>query len=240
MILSNIIKGDLKMIDVKENELLNAKLDTLYKKYTSDFLDEWEKSFSEWIKESKEEVPYRMNEFGIVNIQNYDKDNGVLFVAKETNNWENKDFKSGCLFRGWLSNIVEQGYIGQGVKPNMWYNVGRWMLLIENPDRDIKEIASAKQEAIGAIGRIAFTNVNKVRGKKSSETEYNQLAKTAVVGDVLRQEIKILNPQIIVCCGTKWVLDKHIENFNGKILDMPHPGARLSTEKMLLRLREQL
>lgn len=100
------------MIDVKENELLNAKLDTLYKKYTPDFLDEWGKSFSEWIKESKEEVPYRMNEFGIVNIQNYDKDNGVLFVAKETNNWENKDFKSGCLFRGWLSNIVEQGYIG--------------------------------------------------------------------------------------------------------------------------------
>ena len=112
------------MIDVKENELLNAKLDTLYKKYTSDFLDEWEKSFSEWIKESKEEVPYRMNEFGIVNIQNYDKDNGVLFVAKETNNWENKDFKSGCLFRGWLSNIVEQGYIGQGVK----YVVQCWTL----------------------------------------------------------------------------------------------------------------
>ena len=224
------------MIDVKENELINIKLDTLYKKHTPDFLDEWHKAFNEV-------PPSRINEFGIINIENYDKDNGVLFICRETNGWDNQDYSSGCLFRKWMCDITKEGLAGKGhIKkhPNMWYNVGRWIMLMQVPETSIEELALLKEKAIPAIGQIAFTNINKVRGKEQSRKEYNILAKSSVVGEVLKREIEIINPKVIVCCGTGWVFDYHVQNYSGKVIYMPHPGARLNTEKMLMNLKKQI
>lgn len=226
------MKRGIVMIDSKENELINIKLDTLYKKYTPDFLDEWNKAFDDV-------PPSRINQFGIIDIQQYDNTNAILFICKETNGWDNEDYSNGCLFRQWMCDITKNGIEGKA-HPNMWYNIGRWIMLMNNPEKSLDEIACIKSEAIQYIGKIAFTNINKVRGKKDSKKEYNQLAKTPVVGEVLRKEIEIINPKIIVCCGTGWVFDKHVSEFSGKIIYMPHPGARTSTEKMLMQLKEQL
>ncbi|MBQ7874231.1 MAG: hypothetical protein IJ306_03595 [Oscillospiraceae bacterium] len=222
------------MIDFKENELINNRLDTLYKKYDLEFIEEWQKVF-------KDEPPKRLNAFGIINIHKYDMDNGILFICRETNNWKNEDYSKGVLFRSWMCEMTENGLSDHAKRhPNMWYNIGRWAMLINSPETPIEEIASLKSEVISCIGNIAFTNINKVRGKEQAETEYNLLAKTPVAGEVLKREIEIIKPKIIVCCGTGWVFDRNIKNYDGKVIYMPHPGARANTENMLMKLKKQL
>lgn len=224
------------MIDVKKNKHINAELDNLYNKYTQDFLVEWKKAFNTT-------PPSRINEFGIINIQKYNTDNGILFICRETNGWDNKDYEKGCLFRNWMCDITEKVFKDKShIKqhPNMWYNIGRWVLLIKSPDTPIEELSSLKKETIKHIGQIAFTNINKVRGSEQSKKEYNRLAKSSVVGEVLKKEIQIINPKVIVCCGTGTIFDKHIQNYSGKVIYMPHPASRKKKKDLLMELKKQL
>ena len=62
--------------------------------------------------------------------------------------------------------------------------------------------------------------------------------------DVLREEIEIIKPKIIMCCGTWYVVNYHLnceelEKNGCKVLCMPHPAARKSSLKMLEDLRKQ-
>lgn len=221
------------MIDLKENELINVNLAALYKKFTPDFLKEWEKAF-------EKKAPPRINEFGVIDIEKYDADSGVLFIGKETNGW---NFSEGCLFRKWLEDITKYGFTkGSHVKkhPQIWYNVGRWSALLKYPDISAGELASLKSEVLPAIGNIAFTNINKVYGYKQSKDGYYRVALSCVAGEVLRQEIEIIKPKAVVCCGTGEIFLHHVKNYSGKVIFMPHPAARASTEEILAELKKQL
>lgn len=225
------------MIAPKTNKAINELLRKEYKAATTELLAEWEKAFTSEI------APSRINEFGIIDEERYDADNGILFICRETNGWSNEDYESGCLFRGWMEDISRNGLEGRGhIKkhPNMWYNIGRWAALIQNPNTPVKEIASMKEAAIHAIGTIAFTNVNKVRGYNSSRGEYYQLAHSYNVGEIIKKEIEIIAPKIIVCCGTCRPVLKLIPKYEGKIIIMPHAGARKKTLDMLEDLYSQI
>jgi len=222
------------MVDIERNQQINKALSKLYEQYTPAFLAEWENAF-------KEPKPPRINEFGIIDERRYDTDNGILFICKETNGWDDKEFLNEPLFREWMNNISLNGLAGRKhirKYPQMWYNIGRWALLLHNPLLDINELSEYK--FLNEIGTIAFTNINKVRGKESAKKEYSQLAYTDVVGEVLRKEIEIIKPKIVVCCGTGTVFRHHIKGFDGKLICMEHPGARGGTEKMLNGLKSQL
>ena len=222
-------------INKKENDLVNAKLRALYEEYTTDFLHRWMKIFNS-------PAPCRINEFGIIDVEKYDSDNGILFVGRETNGWSDEDYASGCLFRDWMCEITQEGLSGGHIKqhPNMWYNIGRWIMLLTEQGRPITNIAEAKDEAISAIGKIAFTNVNKVRGRSSSGKEYFALANDSLVKELLKKEIEIINPKIIVCCGTARPVFPLPDNFSGELYVMPHPGARKNKINMLLELNKQM
>ena len=129
--------------------------------------------------------------------------------------------------------------------PIRWYNLGRWLMAIENPDRDIADICNRKSEALYMLGTMAFTNINKVRGKSRSSKAYKEVAKSAIAGKLLRCEINIINPRIIICLGTFEQVKAHVDvellQKNGcKIIDMPHSGARIKKIKMLEQLKTQL
>lgn len=223
------------MINAKDNALINAKLAALYEKNTTEFLRMWSDAF-------KETPPCRINEFGIIDIHRYNTTNGILFIGRETNGWSDEDYESGCLFRSWMREISQNGLKGRGhIKkhPNMWYNIGRWALLLQSPNMSIDDLVLRKEEAINAIGTIAFTNINKVRGRNAIGKEYNHLAYTEVVQQMIRDEISIIKPKVIVCCGTWRPVAEIVSDFEGKIIFMPHPGARKSTKKMLQDLKEQ-
>lgn len=225
------------MVNVKKNTEINEHLRSEYRSSTAAFLSEWAKAFA-W-----DIPPCRINEFGIIDESKYDTDQGVLFICKETNGWRNEDYEKGTLFRSWMESITKNGFGGGdhiSQHPNMWYNIGRWAMLIKDPNASLTEIAKMKSSAVSAIGNIAFTNINKVRGKESSKREYHQLAKSRIAGDILRKEIEIINPRLIVCCGTYYPVVDVVSEYTGKIIAMPHPGARKGTIQMLSDLHRQL
>ena len=224
------------MSDEMNNALINAKLKALYEQYTPEFLSEWEKAF-------KCSAPCRMNEFGIIDIHRYNASDGILFIGRETNGWSDEDYADGCLFRDWMCDISRNGVHGRGhvsKHPNMWYNIGRWTLLLQSSDMPLDDLARVKDEAIKAIGTIAFTNINKVRGKNKIGKEYNQLAYTEVVKTLIQREVAIINPKIIVTCGTWRPVASFLPDYKGKIICMYHPGARKSSQAMLEELKAQL
>ncbi len=223
-------------INAKDNALINARLSALYDERTSEFLTAWSEAFGK-------KPPVRMNEFGIIDIHRYDTENGILFIGRETNGWSDKDYEEGCLFRGWLRDISQQGLEGRGhIKkhPNMWYNIGRWAILLQNPDMSIDELVHMKAEAINALGTISFTNINKVRGKNKVGKSYNTLAYSDVSKQLIQEELSIIKPKIVVCCGTWRPLGPILSEYDGKIYVMPHPGARKSTRAMLEDLKTQM
>ncbi len=216
------------MINITTNERTNQELDGLYKSFAAEFLSEWSDAFSDTAPES-------INSFGIVDEKKYDSDNGILFIGKETNNFANAQYRD-WLF--WLSR--QSSLFGTNITPNMWYNVGRWACLAEYPEKDLQDIAALKADALKFIGTIAFTNVNKVYGKNQSKEEYYRVALSDVAGKLLRREIEIIKPKTIVCCGTGDIFLRHVQGFSGKIIFMPHPGARKNTEAMLREFKRQL
>lgn len=223
-------------INAKDNALINARLAALYEENTTEFLNAWSDAFGE-------EPPYRMNDFGIIDIHRYDTSNGILFIGRETNGWSDADYEDGCLFRGWLRNISKHGLEGRGhIKkhPNMWYNIGRWAMLLQSPNTPLDNLACVKNEAITALGTIAFTNINKVRGRNVAGKEYNRLSLAEVVNRLIREEVAIIKPKIIVCCGTWRKVADVLSNYKGHIFIMPHPGARKNTMAMLQDLKEQM
>lgn len=216
------------MINKEANKRVNRELEKLYKSCASEFLSEWSRAFTDTAPES-------INNFGIVDGEKYDADNGVLFIGKETNNF------SQSQYRDWLFWLSRQSSLrGTNITPNMWYNVGRWAYLSKHPEKDVQNIAALKADALKFIGTIAFTNVNKVYGKSQSKEEYYRVATSDIAGSVLRQEIEIIKPKMIVCCGTGDIFLRHVQDFSGKVIFMPHPGARKNTQAMLCELKKQL
>lgn len=231
------------MINKEENERKNVQLLNLYNENKDGFLLEYIKIYKD------ENPPDRLNEFGIVDTENYDGDIGVLFIAKESNGWSNEDFEKNKTFRQWLHDISSSNNFEKDSHtqkhPTMWYNVGRWAKFLTTDHDDIEALSSQKIEALSAIGRIAYTNVNKVRGSSSSGKMYDKIAKSDVARKLLGKEIEIIKPKIIVCCGTyntvkETIKNKKIKNEiieNIKVIAMPHPASRINKFKMLEDLK---
>ena len=221
------------MINVEKNKSLNKQLSDMYDKYAEEFLREYAKDFND------KNPPPRIHRFGIVDEECFDTDFKVLFIAKEPNGGGND-----WVFLDWLRDGTRRGeLIGRAKQyPTTWYNIGRWASLIFNPEQDIKNLISKKSEALNAITKIAFTNVNKVKGDSSSKRPYNNLAFSNIAIKVLSEEIKILKPHLIICCGTEHTVKKAISElaFHCHLITMPHPAAKISKLYLIEELKKNL
>ena len=94
------------MIDLDQNRKINAALSALYEEYCADYLTTYIQAFGDG------NPPERINEFGIIDEERYDADNGILFIAKETNKWENENFHTGYFFREWMNSITKHPIFG--------------------------------------------------------------------------------------------------------------------------------
>ena len=216
---------------------INQELCESYKHHTREFLDSYESIYHDG------NMPSRINEFGIIDENRFNTNSRILVIAKETNGWSNEEFDEGILFRSWMEDITQHGLDGHDhirKYPTMWYNIGRWIILIQHPNYDLATLSKEKSSAISAIGTVAFTNINKVRGNNVSGKAYRQIAYADIVGKVLRDELDIIKPNIVLCCGTFHPFLHHAPNYNGIIFGMPHPAARKSSLDMLNNLKKQI
>lgn len=185
------------------------------------------------------EVP-GMIEYGIVDEDVYDAENGVLIVLKEANDWSVEDFRDGVTYADYVRDLID----GKHPRRAMWYNLGRWVAAIRQPDRPTEELAGLYQDALEKLRSVAFTNVNKVTGAASVNKAYYEMAQSDEALDTLREEIQILNPKTVLFCGTAWLLEENdldeLRAQGRKVLDMWHPGAHKSKTAMLEEVKKQL
>lgn len=226
------------MTNFETNQAINKELSRLYLE-SSDLL------INSWKTATQESPPERINEFGIVDEERYDTDNGILFICKETNAWDDEDFRNKLFFRNWMNGITRNGMPeGHHIHkhPQMWYNIGRWIRMIHDPEENVEALSMRREDIIQEIGVIAFTNVNKVRGSAYAGKSFDIVLNHPEPWKVIQKELEILKPKVVVCCGRgiHMLFMRNVVGFSGKLIDMPHPGARKKTQSMLLDLKEQL
>lgn len=220
----------------EKNIVINDSLKHLYDEKSYEFIEAWKECYD--IKDNR---PLKLSTFGIVDTDNYECGNGILFIGKETRGYQ-EDFLS------WLKTLaVKNKNIDKNNKtthPQIWYNIGRWAKFINNPNADKKALLSEKETAFEGLQKIAFTNINKVYGNSSSKTAFWKLvvkknANNNIVADILNREIGIINPKIIVICGIGLTDTIGIKT-NAILIEMPHPSSRMKKADMLDLLEKKL
>ena len=95
-------------------------------------------------------------EYGIVDEDAYDVQNGILIVLKEANDWSAEDFQNSVTYADYVRDLID----GKHPRNAMWYNLGRWVSILRKPDRPTDEVAELYEDAVQEVRSVAFTNVN--------------------------------------------------------------------------------
>jgi hypothetical protein len=119
----------------------------------------------------------------------------VLYILKEVNDWKNGDLreftKAGARWRTW-NNITRWQYAIE-----KYYNTGKVEFKDKINQNDRKEI----------LKTIAVLNLKKCSGGASSNM--GQIWHHANEDkDLLKEQIELYNPNIIICCGTGDIVSK--------------------------------
>ena len=221
------------MKDPKQNAEITRQLHELYQKAGPALF----KAFRE--ANNGREAP-GMIEYGIVDEDAYDAQNGILIVLKEANDWSAEDFQESVTYADYVRDLID----GKHPRSAMWYNLSRWVSVIRDPGRPTDEVAELYEAAVQELRSVAFTNVNKVTGGASVNAAYYAVAQSKAALDTLREEIRILDPKIVLFCGTAWLLGEdgldRLRAEGRKVLDLWHPGARKRKTMMIDAVKQQL
>lgn len=133
----------------------------------------------------------------------------------------------------WIYGIIEgKGYCS-------------WLGIKDN-ERTTKAYRERRKEQ---FKKAAIINIKKHDGiSRSSAAELVDIASDEKDGKYLKQQIQDINPNIIICGGTKSCLDKLCENdskfanfiANLTVVDSPHPNAHKKAEEMFNDIYQQL
>lgn len=205
---------------------------------------ELEKLFDEWrkrhISEDYSNDKISKNNFipdGIIDEASYiQSPKKILFIAKEAaclkeGNTIEENFEAAQNDGFWCRRVVlgEEGGTsfssGLALLANAILNEN-----FETPEKDIS-----------ALRYVAFMNINKRGGFTECETDLDGYAKN--YKDLIDREIRIISPDIIVCCGIG-VRDCLSEVDSCKslpVLEVYHPSSRYKTDTdRLKKLEDEL
>ena len=138
---------------------------------------------------------------GILDPASFDQaEKRILFVLKDSN-----DFASGS-----LADLLKNGPVY-----SMWHTVARWATALTSR-RNFDEVNSYPIMT-QALHQVAVINLKKVTGLANADPEViNAFASRDA--ELLRKQIEIIDPQIIVACGTFmpliWLLDLPVNPAN--------------------------
>ena len=205
---------------------------------------ELEKLFDEWrkrhISEDYSNDKISKNNFipdGIIDEASYmQSPKKILFIAKEAaclkeGNTIEENFEAAQNDGFWCRRVVlgEEGGTrfssGLALLANAILNEN-----FETPEKDIS-----------ALRYVAFMNINKRGGFTECETDLDGYAKN--YKDLIDREIRIISPDIIVCCGmgVRDCLSGVDSCKSLPVLEVYHPSARYKTDTdRLKKLEDEL
>lgn len=228
---------------------VNRRLKALYERSERAFLQVYREAFQD------EEEGVRVLEYGIVDPERFDEDRRILVVAKEPGTWNEKQRENiSNDYKEWLaeaSRAERPKEVERFPKtPTMWYNLGRWIRLIRHPETDLEALAREKGSVLRELGYVAFTNINKVRGRRTPEgkiasgSAFRAVAGSPIAQQVLLEELRLIRPRIVILCGTAGVVDqdfwKEVKAARIKVIAMCHPAAPVKKVTLLRQVREKL
>jgi hypothetical protein len=179
--------------------------------------------------------PGRVNRDGIVDVPGYTGARiQILFLLKEVNLQSDLDAFDLCEF------------CRNGARPQTWDNIARWSQGILQLEKDFTwaELSQGNEvRRLEYLKKICAVNVKKTAGGHTA----NNLLIAERVGsdsDLLRQQLDIYQPDIIVCCGTssyysmiypetiQWMKTRrgveYIHTPNRIAISFAHPEARVA------------
>ncbi|WP_396634108.1 hypothetical protein [Maribacter sp. R86514] len=155
-------------------------------------INKLEKSlFSRWAKRRPE-----MAKDGVINESEYTKCKiKVLYILKEVNDWKNGDLRE---------------FVAKGARWRTWNNIARWQNGIQNYfDNGITTFKNSVNEndRKKILKTIAVLNLKKESGGPSSNM--GQIWHHANEDkDLLKEQIDLYDPNIIICCGTGGIVSE--------------------------------
>ncbi|GBE39288.1 hypothetical protein BMS3Bbin08_01910 [bacterium BMS3Bbin08] len=194
--------------------------------------DKWQRHY----KNSPEDIN-RICKDGILNTEEFKSAKPkILFIMKEVNDFAGKDLrvllKDGPCFK-------------------MWHTVARWAAGIWKGFPEYKKVNNSDLMR-EALSKIATINLKKVSGESSALwSQINAYAHRD--RELLREQIRQINPDIIIACGVFeiliWLLDLDVDpnepykspikdnKRNAYVIPWKHPAGRFNNEKSYNALR---
>jgi len=212
---------------------MTEKLNKLFTDWKEQQEKEEDQSFSSYEKRAVCKTSFDPD--GIINEKEYQSNprgKKILFIAKEGNVGGNSDKnqvnKSNAVF--WLRCIVNGDY-SQTTFSN------RLALLCNALHSEIFE---KKDKNHDILKRAAFMNLNKRGGYRYCNWSVLERY-TEKYSDFIKNEIEIIAPDIIVCCGkgVKYLLEKYVVNqliCSPRLVEVYHPSYFKISDKEYLRL----
>lgn len=165
----------------------------------------WEEAFPEG---------WHFNHDGVISKENWDSSRKkVLFVLKETNKAK--------------QNVVTAINRAIEAKSNGWWRgkvlrrVGRWAYGIQSYDGVVPPLKDAKLNEKNAIKSIAYINIRKTSGRATTNQKMFD-AHASEFSHFVRRQIELINPDIVVLCGTYNQVKRYIFPEIKKISDRIH------------------
>lgn len=124
----------------------------------------------------------------------------LVLVLREPND---PDQKPGWSMVDFLQWQISRGLKGESIRP-MWKRVGIWSYAIHNGFARYRDIDSYSTAAKG-LRDIGMTNLKKSGGGGESNNKVIQKCAEDTF-DLWKQELEIMNPDLILCGGTYWII----------------------------------
>ncbi|MFA5316315.1 MAG: hypothetical protein WC369_02715 [Dehalococcoidales bacterium] len=191
---------------------------------------------------------------GVTNEQLYESSSPKLVcILREPNDRKKKPRWSIPEF---IQRQVNNGYNGKRIY-HMWKELGFWSYAIRNDFPEYSDINTLRISAEG-LNCIGMTNLKKSGGGGSSKyLDIREYANSTT--PLWKQELEIMNPDIILCCGTFRIvtdllglqvikMDSHRgyysvwkrDNGNSILVRFYHPAARFRKGVLYNLLKENL
>lgn len=173
----------------------------------------------EWHEAIGEECCF--NADGIVDPAEWDKQAAgtkVLFVLKETN-----DLTDGAEQND--NNVPLTEFLMNQDAPakygSMWPRIAEWRYAVCHPEDAYKWYSTQKAQA--ALKNVAVMNLKKTPGAATAKDE-EVLSHIEKYWEYIAREIELIDPDVIVFCGTWWMVQQKRHEYRKLISDM-HASA---------------